>query len=631
MMMYYPTFEEIRQLREAEMAGQPQGTAPMDGKKKREIPLLPLCCDILADFETPVSAYCKLTHGSPCPYSFLLESVTGGERIGRYSFIGIDPYMVITHQGETATIYSIKDTLWSDSAGHHTSRPNEENRLAPKGKEIPCHDPLRLIEAELGQYRLVSPVGVSQIAGDAIHRVPTNDDVLDKSGRDISGPYNIDHFLANVSRGEQSDELPRFHGGAVGYLSYETASRFEHLPVPANNELGLPLAVFCFTETVLVFDHVKHRARIVTHLHLDAPDLVSEYQRGRDILDSIQKRLQQPVRLPSEPQHISIAAPHSLRSGQAQLARLPTVSSDEKRGRLQVRASTKVAPTMDDTTASQVTSNRTQSEFEEMVRRSIAYIRAGDVFQVVPSQRLSRRINTAPFTVYRALRTINPSPYMFYLDMRDFQIVGASPELLVRYEDHEVTIRPIAGTRPRGADRESDEHLAEELKNDPKERAEHIMLVDLARNDVGRVSEPGSIQVSEYMEIERYSHVMHLVSNVTGKLREDLTPYDALRAGFPAGTVSGAPKIRAMEIISELEGEQRGVYAGAVGYFSHSGNQETAIALRTMVIKDGRAYIQAGCGVVADSDPTAEYQESLNKARALLRALDEAELIARAQ
>lgn len=263
-----------------------------------------------------------------------------------------------------------------------------------------------------------------------------------------------------------------------------------------------------------------------------------------------------------------------------------------------------------------------------MVRRSIEYIRAGDVFQVVLSQRLSRQVNASPFTVYRALRTINPSPYMFYLDLDDFHIVGASPELLVRYEDNEVTIRPIAGTRPRGTDRQSDELLAQELKDDPKERAEHVMLVDLARNDVGRVSTPGSVRVSDFMEIERYSHVMHLVSNVTGQLREDATPFDALRSGFPVGTVSGAPKIRAMEIISDLEGEQRGVYAGAVGYFSHSGNQETAIALRTMVIKDGNAYIQAGCGIVADSDPSNEYQESLNKAKALLRAIDEAENLA---
>jgi anthranilate synthase component I len=524
--MYYPSIDEVKQLRDVEMDS---------AFEKNGTPILPLYCDILADLETPVSAYCKAAQG---PYSFLLESVTGGERIGRYSFIGIDPYMVITHQEETATVYTIKETPWHNNMGNFEAMP------MPKSEEIPCHDPLRLIEAELARYRLLTPAGVSQ------------------------------------------DELPRFHGGAVGYLSYETASRFEHLPVPEKNELGLPLAVFCFTETVLVFDHVKRRARIVTHLHLDAPDLLTEYQRCRAILETIQHRLQQPVRLPEEPAPIS------------------------------------------DSVSLQISSNRTQVEFEEMVRRSIAYIRAGDAFQIVPSQRLSRHVNAAPFTIYRALRAINPSPYMFYLDMRDFHIVGASPELLVRFEDNEVTIRPIAGTRPRGVDRQSDEHFATELKNDPKEQAEHVMLVDLARNDVGRVSTPGSIHVSEFMEIERYSHVMHLVSNITGQLRTEMTPFDALRAGFPAGTVSGAPKIRAMEIISELEGEQRGVYAGAVGYFSHSGNQETAIALRTMVIKNGRAYIQAGCGVVADSDPAAEYQESLHKAKALLRALDEAENIA---
>ncbi|HEV2660466.1 MAG TPA: chorismate-binding protein, partial [Ktedonobacteraceae bacterium] len=385
------------------------------------------------------------------------------------------------------------------------------------------------------------------------------------------------------------DELPEFYGGAVGYLSYDSVARFERLPVPPQNKLDVPLAVFCFTETVLAFDHVKHRVRIVTHLHLDAPDLVAEYQRGIAIIDDVQRRLSQPVRLPKEPEPIHDAA------------------------------------------ALEITSNHSKEEFEDMVRRSIEYIKAGDIFQVVPSQRLSRHINASPFTVYRALRAINPSPYMFYLDLDDFHIVGASPELQVRYEDNEVTIRPIAGTRPRGNDKRSDEQLAEELKKDPKECAEHVMLVDLARNDVGRVCIPGTVQVNELMEIERYSHVMHLVSNTRGKLRPDMTPFAAQRAGFPAGTVSGAPKIRAMEIISELEGEQRGVYAGAVGYFSHSGNQETAIALRTMVIKNGRAYIQAGCGVVADSDPEAEYHESLNKAKALLRALDEAESIARSQ
>jgi len=513
--MYYPTFDESQRLRDAEMAN----NVPSQGR-----PLLPLYRDILADLETPVSAYCKTAQGS---YSFLLESVTGGERVGRYSFIGIDPYLVITHRGESATLYRMPG-----QNGHGTS------------EEVACHDPLQLLEQELGQFRLLTPPGISQ------------------------------------------DELPRFHGGAVGFLSYETASRFEALPVPEKNTLELPLAVFCFTETVLVFDHVKHRVRIVTHLHLDAPNLNDEYRRGKAILDAVQQRLRQPIALPAEPTPITNKA------------------------------------------ALQVTSNRTRDEFEDMVRRSIEYIQAGDVFQVVPSQRLSRHVNAAPFTVYRALRAINPSPYMFYLDLHDFHIVGASPELLVRFEDNEVTIRPIAGTRPRGSDKESDQNFAEELKNDPKEQAEHVMLVDLARNDVGRVSIPGSIHVGEFMEVERYSHVMHLVSNITGQLREDMTPFEALRAGFPAGTVSGAPKIRAMEIISELEGEQRGVYAGAVGYFSHSGNQETAIALRTMVIKDGRAYIQAGCGVVADSDPAAEYQESLNKAKALLRALDEAENLA---
>jgi anthranilate synthase component I len=533
--MYSPSFETVQRLQEAAMAD----TNKSQGDRKDRLyprPLLPLCCDLLADLETPVSAYCKTARGA---YSFLLESVTGGERVGRYSFIGIDPYLVSVHHGETATLYYQRD----DVVAHSLS--GGETIIAPV--TIPCRDPLQLVEDELGQYRLIAPDEPS------------------------------------------TDELPYFHGGAVGYLSYEAASRFEHLPVPEGDPLGLPLAVFCFTETVLVFDHVKHRARIVTHLHLDAPNLEAEYRRGVAILRDIQERLHQSMRLPVEPE--------------------PCQDADTR----------------------QVTSNRTRAEFEEMVHRSIDYIRAGDAFQIVPSQRLSRSVNAAPFTVYRALRAINPSPYMFYLNLDDFQIVGASPELLVRFEEGEVTIRPIAGTRPRGADREQDERLAEEMRHDPKELAEHVMLVDLARNDVGKVAATGSVQATELFGIERYSHVMHLVSNVTGTLRAGMTPYDALRAGFPAGTVTGAPKIRAMQIISELEGEQRGVYAGAVGYFSHSGNQETAIALRTMVIKSGRAYVQAGCGIVADSDPGAEYQESLNKAQALLRALDEAERIAEEQ
>jgi len=525
--MYHPTFKEIQRLRDEEM-GSKAGTE----EQRAHRPLVPFYRDILADMETPVSAYWKTAKQ---PYSFLLESVSGGEHVKRHSFIGIDPYMVMIQRGDTAKIL-------------HMDRPcneNEANGQSTNVEEVPCHDPLELIEAELSQYRLVRPDSTSQ------------------------------------------DQLPTFHGGAIGYLAYDVVTRFERLPLPKQNELDLPLAVFSFTETVLVFDHVKRRVRIVTHLHLDAPDLAAEYQRVITIIDDVQQRLKQPIRLPQE-----------------------------------------TAP-IHDQEALQVRSNRTKEEFEDMVRRSIEYIKAGDIFQVVPSQRLSRHVNASPFTVYRALRAINPSPYMFFFDLADFHIVGASPELLVRCEDNEVTIRPIAGTRPRGFDKHSDEQLEEDLKNDPKECAEHVMLLDLARNDVGRVCEIGTIKVDDFMTVERYSHVMHIVTNVSGQLRKDVSPFEALRAGFPAGTVSGAPKIRAMEIISELEGEQRGVYAGATGYFSHSGNQETAIALRTMVIKNGRAYVQAGGGVVADSDPSNEYQESLNKAKALLRALDEAEKIAR--
>ena len=513
-MMIYPTLDEIRQLRDREMAV----------KAHARKPLLPICCDILADMETPVSAFCKIASG---PYSFLLESVVGGEHIARYSFIGINPYLVMKHEGHKATLH------WSAS--------DRDEYI----EEIQCSDPLVFIQAELGQYYLVDPPGI------------------------------------------EHDSLPSFHGGAVGYLAYEAAARFEHLPVPEKNALGLPLAIFCFTETVLVFDHLKHRVRIVTHFHLDTPDLQAEYKRVIAIIEDFQQRLQLAPNLPEEP--------------------------DIKT----------------DMAASKITSNRTQVEFESMVCKAQEYIREGDIFQVVLSQRLSRQVNAASFTIYRALRSINPSPYMFFLNFQDMHIIGASPELLVRVEDGEVTIHPIAGTRRRGEDPHRDQQLADELKNDPKERAEHVMLVDLGRNDAGRVSIPGSVKVSQFMDIERYSHVMHLVSNVTGQLRPELTSYDALRAGFPAGTVSGAPKIRAMEIISELEGEQRGIYAGAVGYFSHSGNLDTAITLRTMVLQNGHAYIQAGGGIVADSNPSEEYQESLNKAKALIRALDEAEKISK--
>nr|BBH92613.1 anthranilate synthase component I [Thermogemmatispora argillosa] len=520
--MFSPSLDEVRSLRqELEAEGQ-----AANGR----IPLVPLYRDVLADTETPVSAYCKAARG---PYTFLLESVEGGERMARYSFIGIDPYLVLIQGEQEATL-------------RYLSYEADGRQSCRSVVRLPSYDPLRLIEQELGRYRLVRP----------------------RQGGD--------------------DALPRFYGGAVGYLAYEVASRFERLPVPEADELGLPLAIFSFTETVLAFDHLKHRLRVITHLHLDAADLEAEYARCQQTIERVAARLQEELRLPPEPEPVYEG--------------LPTV-----------------------------TSSFTREQYEGMVRRAKEYIAAGDIFQVVPSQRLRRPVNAAPFTVYRALRTINPSPYMFYLDLADFVVLGASPELLVRVEEGEVTIHPIAGTRPRGSDPEHDRLLEEELRRDPKERAEHVMLVDLGRNDVGRVSVPGSVSVSQFMEIERYSHVMHLVSNVVGRLRPELTPFDALRAGFPAGTVTGAPKIRAMEIISELEGMRRGVYAGAVGYFSHSGNLDTAIALRTMVMKNGHAYIQAGGGVVADSDPAAEYQESMNKARALLRAVEVAEEMARAQ
>src|SRR6266849_2334606 len=368
--MYHPTFEEIQRFRDEEMS---RPTADTEEQRAHR-PLLPLYRDILADMDTPVSAYCKTAKQ---PYSFLLESVSGGEHVKRYSFIGIDPYMVMIQHGDTARILHM----------------NEANSQSTNVEEISCHDPLEFIEAELSQYRLVHPDRTSQ------------------------------------------DQLPIFHGGAIGYLAYDVVTRFARLPLPKQNELDLPLAVFSFTETVLVFDHVKRRVRIVTHLHLDAPDLAAEYQRGIAIIDDVQQRLSQPIRLPQEPAPIH------------------------------------------DQEALQIRSTRIKEEFEDMVQRSIEYIKAGDIFQVVPSQRLSRHVNASPFTVYRALRAINPSPYMFFFDLADFQIVGASPELLVRYEDNEVTIRPIAGTRPRGFDKQSDEHLEENLKNDLKECAEHVMLL----------------------------------------------------------------------------------------------------------------------------------------------------------
>jgi len=469
--------------------------------------LAPVYRDVPGDLETPVSAFLKVARGE---HSFLLESVTGGEHVARYSFIGTEPYRVF--------------------------------RSGPFADPSEGEDPLREIEAELSRYRLSHP-------------------------KDTEGHTS----------------LPRFTGGAVGFLAYDVVRHFEpRVAVPAADPLGLPEALFMFVDTLLVFDHVKQTIKVVSHCRLDG-DIETSYRQACWRIDELAKRLQQS--LPATP--YPLAPP-----------------SQEQQP---------------------VESNVGRERYLEMVERCKEYIVAGDVIQVVPSQRLSRKTSAHPFSVYRALRNVNPSPYMYYLQMGDFNIVGASPEMLVRVEDGVVETHPIAGTLPRGRDEDEDAAREQQLLADEKERAEHVMLVDLGRNDIGRVSKPGTVKVRDFMVIERYSHLMHLVSRVEGKLKPEMNAYDALRACFPAGTLSGAPKIRAMEIISELESDRRGPYGGAVGYFDFSGNMDTCITIRTTAMKDGVAYIQCGGGVVYDSIPESEYQETLTKARAMLTAIDQAE------
>jgi anthranilate synthase component 1 len=474
--MYRPTLQEVKTEFEAGM-------------------LIPVYREVVADLETPVSAFLKVAQGGP---SCLLESVSQGQQLARYSFIGVEPYRMLR------------------------SDPGD------------AEGPLERVAVEMGRYQVAT--------------LP---------------------------------DLPRFSGGAVGYLSYEAVRRFEEIPAPDADPLDLPEAMFMFYDTLVVFDHVTHKIKVVSHVR-PGGDTTAAYAEATGRIEEIIARLRRPLQPRPE-------------------------ATGGKR------------------TTPKMTSNFSQPEFEAAVIKIKDYISAGDAIQVVLSQRMARPTDAAPFDIYRALRSVNPSPYMFYLDFEDFQIIGASPEMLVRVEEGAVMTRPLAGTRPRGQTPEEDAALEKELHTDEKECAEHIMLVDLGRNDIGRVATAGSVKVSELMDIERYSHVMHLVTHVQGKLRTDLTAYDALEACFPAGTVSGAPKIRAMEIIAELESEQRGVYAGAAGYFSFSGNMDMAISIRTMVLKDQIAYVQAGCGVVYDSVPEREYQETLNKARALLAATEQAE------
>ncbi len=480
--MYYPKLEDIESY-------------------KNKGNLVPVYRTINADLETPVSAYLKVAEGD---YSFLLESVSGGEQLSRYSFIGTKPYKVIK---------------------------------TGKGQPQGAVDPLILIQKELNQFQGVSV-----------------------------------------------DGLPGFNGGGVGFLSYDNVHYFEpRVPMLDKDDINLPDSVVMFTDTLLIFDHLRHDIKIVSHVNLD-DDIDQSYSHAVEQIEYVVNKLNVP--LPSQSYSSSFQTP---------------------------------VPNAD------VKSNFSKQEFYDAVNKCIDYINQGDAIQIVLSQRFERKTEAHPFDIYRSLRALNPSPYMYHLHLSDFHIVGASIETLVKVENGLIDYHPIAGTRPRGATEEEDNQLAEELRTSEKQTSEHIMLVDLGRNDVGKVSEIGTVQVTDLMSIEKYSHVMHLVSHIKGVLKNNLNPFDALRSCFPAGTLSGAPKIRAMEIISELEQQKRGPYAGAVGYFSYSGNIDTCITLRTSVIKDGVAYIQAGGGIVADSTDEDEYLETYYKSGALLKAIDNAE------
>ncbi len=494
-----PTLEEVRAL----------------SVHRGEATTIPITREMMADLETPVSAYVKLVRGNQ---GFLLESIEGGERLARYSFLGTDPLAILTLQPGSATI---------TKGGVSTT--------------VETDDPLGAIAALTADYRSMEVPGST---------------------------------------------LPRFSGGAVGYLSYEAIRAFEpRVPAADGPGLGLPMGTFMLVDGLLVFDHIARTVKVVAHVRLDDPrGIDASYADAARRIDASIARLRAP--LPG--------VPHG-------------------------------GPRAETPITERATTNTTPERFHAMVQQAKEYITAGDIFQVVLSQRTDVETPAHPFTIYRALRTVNPSPYMFYLDFLDHQIIGASPELLVRLEDGVVTNHPIAGTRPRGSTPEADLAYENDLLADEKERAEHIMLVDLGRNDVGRVAKPGTVRVPRLMQVERYSHVMHIVSNVEGDIEEDLTGLDALRACFPAGTVSGAPKVRAMEIIGELEVDQRGPYSGAVGYLDFSGGMDTCIALRTMVFTKGVASVQAGAGIVADSTPEGEHAECQHKMRASMRALELAE------
>ena len=396
-------------------------------------------------------------------------------------------------------------------------------------------------------------------------------------------PLDVLRELMRGYRAVALPGLPRFTGGLVGFLSYDMVRCFEELPATAEDELQIPDAVLLLVDTLIAFDHVKHRLMIISHVRLDG-DVRAAYAQAEARVAQLAEILDSPL-----PAHAGSR------------------------------------PAITDAALEPLRSNKTPEQYQRMVEAAKEHIAAGDAFQVVLSQRFERVTSAAPFDIYRSLRRLNPSPYMFYIDLGSMQLIGASPEMMVRLEDGQAEVRPIAGTRRRGASDGEDQRLAEELLSDPKERAEHVMLVDLGRNDLGRVAEFGSVTVAELMGIEKFSHVMHIVSRVRAQLRPEFDAFDLFRATFPAGTLSGAPKIRAMEIIEELECVRRGPYGGAVGYFDYAGNMDTCITIRTILMRGQRATIQAGAGIVADSDPATEYQECINKAKALAEAIHAAE------
>jgi len=484
--------------------------------KGQEEELVPVVRELPADLETPVSAFLKL---GKTPPSFLLESVERGEQLGRYSFIGTNPYLVLQTSGNEGIIR------------HQQEVSKIALGLPPEGP-----DPLHLVQSILARHRVARAPG-----------------------------------------------LPHFFGGAVGYLAYDAVRFFEKLPCCPEDELRLPESTFLFSDTMVIFDHVQHKMKIVSNVPGKSSNTTIE-RVASDKVDNIVAALG--GGLPPEPQ---IAFP----------------------------VSAKNAPPL--------VSNFTPSQFADMVRAAKEHIFAGDAFQIVISQRLRRQTWADPFSIYRALRMLNPSPYMFYLDFGDFQLIGSSPEMMVKLQEGQAETRPIAGTRPRGRNQEEDEALIAALLADPKELAEHTMLVDLGRNDIGRVSRFGSVRVPLYMGIEKYSHVMHIVSSVQGELKPEYNAFDLLRASFPAGTLSGAPKVRSMEIITELEGTKRGPYGGAVGYFGFGGNMDTCITIRTIVMIGDTVYLQGGAGIVADSEPMREYEETLNKVQVLEEAVRLAE------